>query len=30
VVQLTSDAVYRDVDEFSHALRTGAVDRLVG
>jgi hypothetical protein len=29
VVQLTSDAVYRDVDEFSHALRTGAVDRLV-
>jgi hypothetical protein len=29
VVLLTSDAVYRDVDEFSHALRTGAVDRLV-
>jgi len=30
VVQLTSDAVYRDVDEFTHALTSGAIDRLVG
>jgi hypothetical protein len=28
VVQLTSDAVYRDVDEFAHALHSGAVTRL--
>lgn len=30
VVQLTSDAVYRDVDEFTHALHGGVIDRLVG
>jgi hypothetical protein len=29
VVQLASDAVYRDADEFSHALRTGVIDRLM-
>ena len=29
VVQLASDAVYRDVDEFAHALQTGAIDRLL-
>lgn len=29
VVQLTSHAVYRDVDEFAHALAGGAVDRLI-
>ena len=29
VVQLASDAVYRDDDEFAHALSSGAVDRLI-
>jgi hypothetical protein len=30
VVQLTSAAVYRDVDSFRHALEEGAIDRLLG
>jgi hypothetical protein len=29
VVQLASHAVYRDDDAFAHALRTGAIDRLL-
>lgn len=29
VVQLTSQAVYRDVDAFRHAVETGAIDRLL-
>ena len=29
VVQLTSAAVYRDVDAFRHAVETGAIDRLL-
>lgn len=30
VVQLTSRAVYRDVDSFAHALAAGDIDRLLG
>jgi hypothetical protein len=29
VVQLASNAVYKDYDAFAHALHTGAIDRLV-
>jgi hypothetical protein len=29
VVQLTSDAVYRDDDAFAHALASGEIDRLI-
>ena len=29
VVQLTSQAVYRDYDAFAHALKSGAIDRLL-
>jgi len=29
VVQLTSRAVYRDHDEFAHAVRSGEIDRLL-
>jgi hypothetical protein len=29
VVQITSDAIYRDADEFAHGLRSGAIDRLL-
>ena len=29
VVQLTSDAVYRDDDAFAHALESGEIDRLL-
>jgi len=29
VVQLTSDAVYRDDDAFAHALQSGEIDRLL-
>jgi hypothetical protein len=29
VVQITSAAVYRDVDAFAHALTTGGIDRLL-
>jgi hypothetical protein len=30
VVQLTSRAVYRDMDSFAHALAAGDLDRLLG
>jgi hypothetical protein len=30
VVQLTSNAVYRDDDAFAHALASGEIDRLIG
>jgi hypothetical protein len=29
VVQLTSTAVYRDVEAFTHALASGDIDRIV-
>jgi len=29
VVQLTSTAVYRDVDTFRYALESGEIDRIV-
>jgi hypothetical protein len=29
VVQLTSTAVYRDVEAFTHALASGDIDRLL-
>ena len=29
VVQLTSQAVYRDYDAFAHALKSGEIDRLL-
>ena len=29
VVQLTSDAVYRDQESFAHALESGEIDQLL-
>jgi hypothetical protein len=29
VVQLTSRAVYRDFEDFAHAVTTGEIDRLL-